>query len=64
MSLLICMILFSTSLRKVVDMHLDQHLEEFKVVSGGASREYALELSLATMKATWDTLSLQLTPHP
>ena len=45
-------------------MNLDRHLQEFKVVSGGASREYALELSLSTMRSTWETLRVELSPHP
>ncbi|XP_050730386.1 dynein axonemal heavy chain 7-like [Eriocheir sinensis] len=53
-----------TSLRKVVQMKLGGLLKEFEVVSSGASREYSLERSLATMREIWSTTTLAMAPHP
>lgn len=53
----------SFSLRKVVQMKLGGLLKEFEVVSSGASREYSLERSLATMREIWSTTTLAMAPH-
>ncbi|KAK8378939.1 hypothetical protein O3P69_009581 [Scylla paramamosain] len=53
-----------TSLRKVVQMKLGGFLKEFEVVSSGASREYSLERSLASMREAWSTTTLTTAPHP
>ncbi|XP_044742040.1 dynein axonemal heavy chain 12 [Chrysoperla carnea] len=42
-----------TTLRKIVDMHLDEFMENFEIISIAATKELALVRLLAKMKAEW-----------
>ena len=39
-------------------------LQQFEVISGCASREYNLELSLEAMRDTWKTINLSFVQQP
>ena len=42
-----------TTLAKLLEMNLDEHLERFEAISEGASKEFSLEKALAKMKEEW-----------
>ncbi|XP_019696725.1 dynein heavy chain 7, axonemal [Harpegnathos saltator] len=43
-----------TSLRKIINMNLMEDLEKYEIISSSATKELALEESLARMKSEWD----------
>ncbi|CAG9464381.1 unnamed protein product [Pedinophyceae sp. YPF-701] len=53
----------SFTLSTVVSLRLDQHAEFIGELSGSASKELAIEVSLGKIGDTWETLELDLAPY-
>uniref|UniRef100_G1PAG5 Dynein axonemal heavy chain 12 n=1 Tax=Myotis lucifugus TaxID=59463 RepID=G1PAG5_MYOLU len=49
-----------TTLRKVLKLNLTQYLEQFEVISAGASKEFSLEKAMHTMMGTWDDIAFHV----
>ncbi|XP_070246928.1 dynein axonemal heavy chain 12 isoform X4 [Myotis yumanensis] len=49
-----------TTLRKVLKLNLSQYLEQFEVISAGASKEFSLEKAMHTMMGTWDDIAFHV----
>ena len=47
-----------TTLRKMQKMDLDQHMEQFEAISGGATKEFSLEKALAKMQEEWEPIEV------
>lgn len=45
-----------TTLRKILNMGLDDRLDAFEIISIGANKELQLQQNLAAMKKEWETL--------
>ncbi|XP_039204063.1 dynein heavy chain 12, axonemal isoform X3 [Crotalus tigris] len=48
-----------TTLRKVLKQNLTPYLEQFEVISMGASKEFSLEKAMHNMMETWDSIFFQ-----
>ncbi|XP_070594569.1 LOW QUALITY PROTEIN: dynein axonemal heavy chain 12 [Erythrolamprus reginae] len=48
-----------TTLRKVLKQNLNPYLDQFEVISMGASKEFSLEKAMHNMIETWDSISFQ-----
>ncbi|XP_026532204.1 dynein heavy chain 12, axonemal [Notechis scutatus] len=48
-----------STLRKVLKQNLTPYLEQFEVISMGASKEFSLEKAMHNMMETWDSISFQ-----
>ncbi|KAI9093996.1 dynein heavy chain, N-terminal region 2-domain-containing protein, partial [Phlyctochytrium arcticum] len=46
----------STSLSKILEMNLEQHLPEFEAISDAASKEFSLQKTLSKMRDEWEPL--------
>eukprot|EP00794_Sanderia_malayensis_P007414 gene7414-8234_t len=53
----------STTLRKMLKNNLTPHLDEFEVISGGASKEYSLEKAKQKMEDDWDEMIFNTTTY-
>nr|XP_037859690.1 dynein heavy chain 12, axonemal isoform X4 [Chlorocebus sabaeus] len=49
-----------TTLRKVLKLNLTPYLEQFEVISAGASKEFSLEKAMNTMIGTWDDIAFHI----
>uniref|UniRef100_A0A8C5VFT1 Dynein axonemal heavy chain 12 n=1 Tax=Microcebus murinus TaxID=30608 RepID=A0A8C5VFT1_MICMU len=49
-----------TTLRKVLKLNLTPYLEQFEVISAGASKEFSLEKAMRTMIGTWDDIAFHI----
>uniref|UniRef100_A0A2K5C5A9 Dynein axonemal heavy chain 12 n=1 Tax=Aotus nancymaae TaxID=37293 RepID=A0A2K5C5A9_AOTNA len=49
-----------TTLRKVLKLNLTPYLEQFEVISAGASKEFSLEKAMHTMMGTWDDIAFHI----
>ncbi|XP_040850987.1 dynein heavy chain 12, axonemal [Ochotona curzoniae] len=49
-----------TTLRKVLKLNLAPYLEQFEVISAGASKEFSLEKAMRTMIGTWDDIAFHI----
>ncbi|PNI80083.1 LOW QUALITY PROTEIN: DNAH12 isoform 4 [Pan troglodytes] len=49
-----------TTLRKVLKLNLTPYLEQFEVISAGASKEFSLEKAMNTMIGTWDDTAFHI----
>ncbi|XP_037594046.1 dynein heavy chain 12, axonemal [Cebus imitator] len=49
-----------TTLRKVLKLNLTPYLEQFEVISAGASKEFSLEKAMLTMMGTWDDIAFHI----
>ncbi|XP_054407983.1 dynein axonemal heavy chain 12 isoform X8 [Pongo abelii] len=49
-----------TTLRKVLKLNLTPYVEQFEVISAGASKEFSLEKAMNTMIGTWDDIAFHL----
>ncbi|XP_059519194.1 dynein axonemal heavy chain 12 [Myotis daubentonii] len=49
-----------TTLRKVLKLNLSQYLEQFEVISAGASKEFSLEKAMHTMMGIWDDIAFHV----
>ena len=49
-----------TTLRKMQKMELDQYMEQFEAISGGATKEFSLEKALAKMQEEWEPIEVIL----
>ncbi|XP_078207367.1 dynein axonemal heavy chain 12 isoform X10 [Callithrix jacchus] len=49
-----------TTLRKVLKLNLTPYLEQFEVISAGASKEFSLEKAMRTMMGTWDDIAFHI----
>lgn len=47
----------TTTLSKILDLNLSQHLESFEKISEAATKEFSLQKTLSKMKDEWETLS-------
>lgn len=52
-----------TTLRKVVDFHLEHLLDQFEIISVGATKELQLQLNLAKMKSEWVNMNFTTSPY-
>ncbi|XP_032094987.1 dynein heavy chain 12, axonemal [Thamnophis elegans] len=48
-----------STLRKVLKQNLTPYLDQFEVISMGASKEFSLEKAMHNMMETWDSISFQ-----
>ncbi|KAJ3317485.1 Dynein heavy chain 3, axonemal, partial [Blyttiomyces sp. JEL0837] len=46
----------STSLTKMLDLNLTQHIQQFETISDAASKEFSLQKTLSKMKDEWEPL--------
>jgi dynein heavy chain len=53
----------STNLSRYLEMNLEQYIEQFEIVSEGASKEFSLEKALTKMRADWATVNLTVLPY-
>ncbi|XP_076449948.1 dynein axonemal heavy chain 7-like [Babylonia areolata] len=53
----------SSCLTKFVDMNLEQYIPKFEGISEAASKEYALEKALDTMKKDWGPMEFVIIPY-
>uniref|UniRef100_A0A671G5X3 Dynein axonemal heavy chain 12 n=1 Tax=Rhinolophus ferrumequinum TaxID=59479 RepID=A0A671G5X3_RHIFE len=49
-----------TTLRKVLRLSLAPYLEQFEVISAGASKEFSLERAMHTMIGTWEDIAFHI----
>ncbi|XP_054201624.1 dynein axonemal heavy chain 12 isoform X8 [Homo sapiens] len=49
-----------TTLRKVLKLNLTPYLEQFEVISAGASKEFSLEKAMNTMIGTWEDIAFHI----
>ncbi|KAG8523853.1 Dynein heavy chain 7, axonemal [Galemys pyrenaicus] len=49
-----------TTLRKVLKLNLTPYLDQFEVISAGASKEFSLEKAMHTMIGTWDDIAFNI----
>ncbi|XP_045146064.1 dynein axonemal heavy chain 12 [Echinops telfairi] len=49
-----------STLRKILKLNLTQYLDQFEVISAGASKEFSLEKAMHTMMGTWDDISFHI----
>ncbi|XP_006892348.1 PREDICTED: dynein heavy chain 12, axonemal [Elephantulus edwardii] len=49
-----------TTLRKILKLNLTPYLDQFEVISAGASKEFSLEKAMHTMMGTWDDISFHI----
>ncbi|KAK7101380.1 hypothetical protein V1264_019769 [Littorina saxatilis] len=49
-----------TTLRKVLKLELDSFMEQFEMISGGASKEFSLEKAMKKMMDEWEGISFSL----
>ncbi|KAL3853467.1 hypothetical protein ACJMK2_017003 [Sinanodonta woodiana] len=49
-----------TTLRKVLKLNLESHMEMFEGISGAATKEHSLEKAMAKMMEDWQTVSFNL----
>uniref|UniRef100_A0A5F8GEA1 Dynein axonemal heavy chain 12 n=1 Tax=Monodelphis domestica TaxID=13616 RepID=A0A5F8GEA1_MONDO len=52
-----------TTLRKVLKLNLAPFLEQFEVISAGASKEYSLEKAMHAMIDTWEDIVFHVSPY-
>jgi len=52
-----------TTLLRIMELQIDQHLYELEAISEVASKEHAIENALETMKKEWESLSYDLQPY-
>lgn len=52
-----------TTLSKYIELNLEQYLEQFEIISEGASKEFSLENALKTMKKDWNDIEFNLKAH-
>ncbi|KAK1153304.1 dynein heavy chain 2, axonemal [Acipenser oxyrinchus oxyrinchus] len=51
------------TLEKIVELGLDQHVEKINEISGAATKELSIELSLEGIANTWNVTSLDIGPY-
>nr|XP_023475994.1 dynein heavy chain 12, axonemal isoform X11 [Equus caballus] len=49
-----------TTMRKILKLNLAPYLEQFEVISAGASKEFSLEKAMHTMIGTWDDIAFHI----
>ena len=52
-----------TTLRKMQKMELDQYMEQFEAISGGATKEFSLEKAMAKMQEEWEPIEVRFNPY-
>ena len=52
-----------TTLRKIKNLGLEEHMDDFEMISGAASKEFSLEKTLEKMLQEWEPISFNLVEY-